>query len=307
MPPTPAPTAARLRGIDFRSFDDALHEALGGLEDVRRGPWWLRCVEFHFTQGNCVAGDHFDWHLHNEIQCEVILTGEFSFGIRGGRSHTLKPGDVLILPPQIVHRWRCLRSGVMLGASYAIVPRADSLATPAPPANKALKLRPPALPLLLRGLVEEAALRGAGEHFLRRRLACWIYLISTQILSEGIFSSLAEDAATPESEAPRRHRIISKLVRFIDANLNADLSMESLARVARLSTRQVHRIFFEVTGSSCHRYVMQRRLELARSTLQTDPSLSVKEVAYQCGFSSASHFSTNFKRAFGVNPNDYPS
>lgn len=52
---------------------------------------------------------------------------------------------------------------------------------------------------------------------------------------------------------------------------------------------------------------MQRRLELARITLQKDPSLSVKEVAYQCGFSSASHLSTNFKRAFGVTPNDYPS
>lgn len=307
MPPKPSTTVARLRRIDFRSFDDALHEALGGLEDVRRGPWWLRCVEFHFTQGDCTAGDHFDWHLHNEIQCEIILTGEFSFGTRGSRNQTLKSGDVLILPPGIVHRWRCLRGGVMLGASYAVVPRADSLAAHAPSAKKALKLRPPSLPLLLKGLIEEAALQGANEHFLKRRLACWIYLISTQILSDGLFGSLADDDAAGESEAPRRHRIISKLVRFIDANLDADLSMQSLARVARLSTRQIHRIFLEVTGSSCHHYVMQRRLELARSTLQTDPSLSVKEVAYQCGFSSASHFSTNFKRAFGVNPNDYPS
>lgn len=293
------------RKIDFRRYDDALHQSLNDLEDLRWGSWWMRCVEFHFTQGNCTAGEHFDWHLHKELQCEIILSGEFSFSVRGAGKFSLKRGDVLILPPDLPHRWQCIRSGVMLGASYAIVPRADSLSMSAGAAKATLKLTPPSLPLLLDGLIEEGTTSVTDGRFSLKRLSCWIYLISTSILGEDLLSSLGANLEADESDLPRSHRIVSKLIRFIDANLDGDLSMQRLEKAAGLGARQIHRIFFEVTGVSCHRYLMDRRLEVARSKLQNNPSLSIKEVAYECGFTSPSHFSTNFKKAFGTPPNEY--
>lgn len=72
-----------------------------------------------------------------------------------------------------------------------------------------------------------------------------------------------------------------------------------------VSARQIHSLFIDVTGVSYHRYIMNRHLEIARLKLQSDPSLSIKEVAYASGFASPAHFSSKFKSAFGVSPNEY--
>jgi AraC-like DNA-binding protein len=133
-----------------------------------------------------------------------------------------------------------------------------------------------------------------------------MYLIITKILGD-FTAPLPGGPAVESTTEPslRRERVVSKIIRYIDANIEGDLAMERIESVAVLSARQIHRLFKEVTGESCHDYIMDRRLEIARSKLQTDPTLSIKEVAYASGFASAAHFSAKFKIHFGVTPSEY--
>jgi len=289
---------------DFQGMNDALHGALTHLGDFKRGPWWMRCVEFHFGRGNMVPGDHFGWHLHKELQMEAPLSGEIQFSVKKSKTVALKTGEIMVLPPDAPHRWQCTRSGVMLGISLAIVPHADSVVMPLATWLKPSVIKPPFLADLLEIFLREFQSGEGMQEFAPNRLASWIYLIVTQILG-----SCLEPPSKPQEdstrEVSRSQRVVSKMIRYIDANIDGDLSMSGFEKAIGLGARQIHRLFIDVTGVSCHQYIMDRRLEIARSKLQSDPSLSIKEVAYASGFASPAHFSSRFKSTFGVSPNEY--
>ncbi|MES0076703.1 GlxA family transcriptional regulator [Mesorhizobium sp. M0058] len=70
-----------------------------------------------------------------------------------------------------------------------------------------------------------------------------------------------------------------------------------------LSVRQLERRFKRHAGLTPQRYYMQLRVERGRELLIYS-SLSVINVALSCGFDSASHFSTWYKRIFGKRPSE---
>ena len=84
-----------------------------------------------------------------------------------------------------------------------------------------------------------------------------------------------------------------------------DLSLEKIAKNNGISLRHLHYLF-RLTEMSASEWVWDRRLERCYDVL-TRPelnNLSVTEVAYQLGFNSSSHFSTTFRRKFGIRPSD---
>jgi AraC-like DNA-binding protein len=84
-----------------------------------------------------------------------------------------------------------------------------------------------------------------------------------------------------------------------------DLSLETVAKSNGISLRHLHYLF-RLTDMSVSEWIWDRRLQRCYDLL-TRPELrplSVTEVAYQLGFSSSSHFSTAFRRKFGISPSD---
>ena len=82
------------------------------------------------------------------------------------------------------------------------------------------------------------------------------------------------------------------------------LTIEGLAQVAGVSPRHFIRAFRESAGQTPLRFVYGLRLERAKEFL-LDPRRTATEVALDCGFSHAQHFSTAFKKATGVTPSDF--
>lgn len=92
-----------------------------------------------------------------------------------------------------------------------------------------------------------------------------------------------------------------QVAEFIDANLAADLSLRSLARIGGMSQYHFARLFKRRFGAPPHAYVQLRRIERARHLiLHTD--MALKEVVGATGFCDQSHLTRSFKRAFGVTP-----
>jgi len=54
-----------------------------------------------------------------------------------------------------------------------------------------------------------------------------------------------------------------------------------------------------------HAHLMSLRLERAREMLALHPSMTLTEIAIDCGFSSSAHFSTTFRKAVGETPSRY--
>jgi AraC family transcriptional regulator len=91
---------------------------------------------------------------------------------------------------------------------------------------------------------------------------------------------------------------------YIDANLTQPLTLGELARVANLSEFHLARMFRASFGLPPHAWIAQQRLERARVLLRTT-SLPLANIATQCGYANASHFSHRFRQGAGVSPAVY--
>lgn len=91
---------------------------------------------------------------------------------------------------------------------------------------------------------------------------------------------------------------------YIEANLSNRIGLQDLADVAVLSQYHFSRQFTEKAGISPLRYVMQRRVEMAKRELLV-AGTTIADVAYACGFSGQSHFTTAFKAGVGMTPGEY--
>lgn len=79
---------------------------------------------------------------------------------------------------------------------------------------------------------------------------------------------------------------VHRLQDWLIANLKTKATLETLAEVAGMSTRNLTRAFRKETGISIHDYTTQLRLEKAR-TLQHNPGMTMEAIAQQCGYRDA--------------------
>lgn len=92
---------------------------------------------------------------------------------------------------------------------------------------------------------------------------------------------------------------------YIDQNLAAPLDLETVAQIAGFSPYHFHRIFTALMDENPQDYVNRLRVERAANMLVKNRTQSVTEIAFACGFSSASAFSRSFKKYFGVTAREY--
>lgn len=96
------------------------------------------------------------------------------------------------------------------------------------------------------------------------------------------------------------------IINFINENYNQQIDPRSLADMVCLSYDRFRHLFKEVTGFSPFGYIIQTRLKHAKDMLQYS-NRTITEIAFTCGFPSASQFSNIFKERYRVAPNDYRS
>ncbi|WP_163858546.1 helix-turn-helix transcriptional regulator [Paenibacillus elgii] len=93
-------------------------------------------------------------------------------------------------------------------------------------------------------------------------------------------------------------------LRYIDAHLSSELTVEQLSDHAHFHPNYFIRMFKRHMGMPPMKYIHERRLEKAQHLLAST-DLTVGEVACRSGFNDVSYFSASFKKYAGVAPKDY--
>jgi AraC family transcriptional regulator len=88
---------------------------------------------------------------------------------------------------------------------------------------------------------------------------------------------------------------------FVDDNLDADLSTADLAAACSLSPSHFTRAFSASTGTSPHKWLVNRRIERAKA-LMLGGGDGLSQIALACGFVDQSHFTRVFARSEGESP-----
>ena len=136
------------------------------------------------------------------------------------------------------------------------------------------------------------------------------------LLIEGLASSLAARLVQKCIRASSGQSIVSfargaldrrrlqRVLDYIEANLEGDLTLDRMATIACLSRYHFARAFRQAIGQSPHRYVSARRLERAKALLMHGDR-SLVDIALALSFSGQANFTRAFRQATGRAPGQF--
>ena len=108
-----------------------------------------------------------------------------------------------------------------------------------------------------------------------------------------------------KSEPVGEEIFLQKVVGLIEKNLDAEnLNSTMLAQKLNMSESQLYRKIKALSDKSISVFIRSTRLSVAKKQLR-NTSLTISEIAYQCGFNNPNWFSSSFKQEFGVSPSKY--
>ncbi|WP_022667801.1 helix-turn-helix transcriptional regulator [Desulfospira joergensenii] len=96
---------------------------------------------------------------------------------------------------------------------------------------------------------------------------------------------------------------LQKIKSFLDRRFTGDIRLEDLEKICRRNKFSIIRDFSRAYDLTPHAYVLDKRINLARTLLLKDRS--VADTAAECGFFDQSHFIKTFKKFTGINPAQY--
>ncbi|WP_437805870.1 AraC family transcriptional regulator [Sorangium sp. So ce1078] len=96
-----------------------------------------------------------------------------------------------------------------------------------------------------------------------------------------------------------------RVLEYIDAHLEEDLTLERLSGVAAFSKYHFLRQFSELFGLGVHEYVKLVRLRRASYRLALRDRARIIDIAMASGYESPEAFSRAFKKAFGQTPSEF--
>jgi AraC family transcriptional regulator len=130
-----------------------------------------------------------------------------------------------------------------------------------------------------------------------------IQSLSTELAIE-ILRSTGVAGRDNKARPGARERAVEIARDYIHSYYSADISLDDICTVLSLNRYYFIRLFKEHTGMTPYRYLITYRLEKARELLNKK-SCSIEEAAALCGFVSASHFISSFRKAYGMTPGQY--
>lgn len=91
---------------------------------------------------------------------------------------------------------------------------------------------------------------------------------------------------------------------YIENNYSHEISSSDLASIAHISTYYFCRIFKQITGQTPTEYITELRLRKSIELLKED-TLSITQIAMNCGFNDINYFSRIFKKRYGISPSKF--
>jgi AraC-like DNA-binding protein len=115
---------------------------------------------------------------------------------------------------------------------------------------------------------------------------------------------LSAKSDMPAAEGAIQRARLRSVQQWIEAHIGAhDLSLEKIASANGMSLRNLH-LLFRQCEMSASEWIWNRRLQLCHQEIAKGDGRSITSIAFAHGFNSSAHFSTLFRRRYGLSPRD---
>lgn len=126
------------------------------------------------------------------------------------------------------------------------------------------------------------------------------------ILRIKLFRLMSQRARNPSGGKPCRSVDMAMVHGLINHGGGRPPTTAELAEKFNVGRRDLLRLFKATTGMPPSRYIEETKLDRAKTLLATSRR-TMKQVAYEAGYSTASHFSTKFRQSTGLTPSAFRS
>lgn len=261
---------------------------------------------FHYKDSNMTE---VALHHHDFYEIYFFLSGNVVYNIES-RSYQLCPGDILLISPSELHqpvfsqdRKNYERIVLWLNASFL-----EQFDTPDQAVSRCfgqpgqqhnnLLHTDGATREILTYLFSQLIAESRSEEF-GANLAAMGCLAQVLVMINRL--ALRADRDTP----PREHAdsVVYRVLEYINAHYQEDLSLDMLANQFFISKYHLSREFNRVVGTSVYRYIIQKRLIMARQLIASGAATST--VYQQCGFGDYSNFYRAFRGEYQMSPREY--
>lgn len=119
-----------------------------------------------------------------------------------------------------------------------------------------------------------------------------------------IYSEIAKHMQYKYTTSDQKNRIEGAIQFLIKNFSNSSFSVEQLGPMCQMSPGHFRRIFSQIYHTTPVAFLTTLRINAAKELLHAN-SLSIVEIATQCGFNSSSYFTKKFQEETGLTPSEY--
>lgn len=248
-------------------------------------------------------------HHHDFYEIYLVLAGNLNYTVES-RNYRLTEGDVMLISPMELHQslqigepqkyerfvlWidkTYLQQYNQLG--FELVQCFDTR----DPGYTNL-IRPDNLSLQYVVFLMEQLQRESESTEFGSDLCAQAYLVQLLVT----LNRLAQKQPKSQEIRDKSESVVSAVLNYINSHYNEDLSLDLLANKFFISKYYLSREFNRLAGTSVYRYIIQKRLAVARQLMSEGvPSTTVFQ---QCGFGDYSNFYRAFRAEYQISPKEY--
>ncbi|WP_263419910.1 AraC family transcriptional regulator [Terriglobus albidus] len=210
--------------------------------------------------------------------------------------HVLGSGTVLLLNPGEIHAPAPAGES---GWSFRMFYLSPSFLTALSPGNR------PDVATFKRAFVQDRELANKLFH-LHVALESKGQRLEFESSFASIFHDLADryvDRKPTDLDVRADATAVDTALQYLEANCHRNLSLEELSQHSPYGVSHFTRVFQKTVGLTPHAYLLQLRVERAKSLVHSGVPLS--DASGALGFVDQSHLTRHFKRIFGVTPGQY--
>jgi len=243
-------------------------------------------------------------HLHNDFELFVFVCGDVDFMIED-QYIALSPGTVILAKENVLHK-PIIKTAKPYERFYMTIPydAFNGLCQGADPMEflqkdvSILTLDIAHFHKLLNmlNMISEAISKPEfREYYLVYAYILQIMKLLNDAVEDRTAVSVARHADMPG--------LVHKVLNYVDAHAHEIGSVKQIASVFFVNPSYLSDLFSKTVKINLKHYLTVKKIALSKEMLGKD--MSVTDVAYQCGFSSCSHFISVFKKNTGQTPDEY--
>lgn len=249
-------------------------------------------------------------HYHNAM--EIIVCTEHHYDVTAsGHTYTLEPGDILMIPPYMLHE---LHSNPF-GARFVYLIDTDMLRcfqdyealSPAfiEPYLCTPTLRPDIYQHIYDSLMRMADIYFSHQIFWEISIYSILLELFTIIGSSYYLQNTNEAIGNTNNKQSENYALFSNLLNFIDTHYADNLTLEQAAEYIGFSKYHFTRLFKQHTNTTFHNYLCYKRIQAVQSLLTEDRDRPITDIAFCSGFNNLTTFNRCFSKYAGCSPTEY--